>query len=272
MRILSPAGLYPASYTAESLADGARHEPEDGVYTVTNTYETLKVLKLTAHLDRLEDSARRAGMPLQLDREHLRAALREMILESGFGDVRFRVTALRHQPDHYILSIEPFMPIAPRLIAEGVRCATLADSARRDAAIKGTGWMHQRRDLAESLPSGVYEGLLLDSDGYILEGLTSNFYAVRDGVLFTAGAGVLPGIAQQVVVEVAADVLPVQWQAVHVDDVPQLDEAFITSSSRGIVPVIAIDDQPIADGVPGPFTRRLRTLYDAWVSDHLGKL
>ncbi len=272
VRVLTPGGLFPATYIAESLADAARHEPADGVYTVTNTVDTFKVLKLDAHLNRLEDSARRAGMPLRLDRAHLRSALRMMIADSGFGDVRFRVTALRDQPEHYILSIEPFSPMTPRLIAEGVRCATLAGSARHDAAIKSTDWMHQRGHLAESLPPDVYEGLLLDADGYILEGLSSNFYAVREGVLFTAGAGVLPGIAQQVVVEVAADVLPVQWQAVHTRDVPGLDEAFITSSSRGIVPVVAIDAHTIGDGRPGPFTRRLRDRYDAWVRDHLEAL
>ena len=272
VRVLTPDGLFPATYTADSLADAAHHEPADGVYTVTNTVDTFNVLKLDAHLNRLEDSARRAGMPLRLDRAHLRAALRTMIADSGFGDVRFRVTALRDQPEHYILSIEPFTPIAPRLIAEGVRCATLAGSARQDAAIKSTDWMHQRGHLAESLLPGVYEGLLLDAGGYILEGLSSNFYAVREGVLFTAGAGVLPGIAQQVVVEVAAAVLPVHWQAVHADDVPGLDEAFITSSSRGIVPVVAIDAHTIGDGRPGPFTRRLRDRYDAWVRDHLEAL
>ncbi|MBE0689304.1 MAG: hypothetical protein IH587_04185 [Anaerolineae bacterium] len=89
IKILTPEGLQPADYSADSLADAARYEPHDGVYTITNTYARTKVLKIDAHFDRMEDSARRAGMALTLDRGRLRAALREMIVDAGFGDVRF---------------------------------------------------------------------------------------------------------------------------------------------------------------------------------------
>lgn len=272
VRLLTPAGLAPVTTSAQSLADAAQHEPVDGVYTVTNTHQTFKVVKLGAHLDRLEDSARRAGIPLQLDRARLRAALRQMIAESGFADVRFRVTVPARQPDQLILSIEPFTPLDPRLIAEGVRCVTLPDSARHDAAIKDSGWLHQRRHLADTLPHGVYEGLLLDARGYVLEGLSSNFYALHDDTLFTAGEGVLAGIARQIVLEVAAGALPMRMQPVHRDDLPRLAEAFITSSSRGIVPVVEIDGQAIGDGAPGPRTRSLRARYTARLDDLLEPL
>src|SRR5215813_11137984 len=99
IKILTPAGLQNAPYTADSLADAVKFEPHDGVYTVTNTYNTIQALKLDAHLNRLEDSARRENIPLALDRRMLRAALREMITQSGFGDVRFRITVPRTQPD-----------------------------------------------------------------------------------------------------------------------------------------------------------------------------
>ncbi len=267
---LTPDGLQPVPYQAESLADAERFEPDDGVYTVTNTYQVFKVLKLDAHLDRLEDSAQRAGIPLRLDRKRLRAALREMIGQAGFGDVRFRVTIPRDQPDQPLLAVEPFQPPAPELYARGVRCVTIPDSARRDPTVKTTAWLHERERFA--LPDGVYTGLLLDADGRILEGLSSNFYAVRDGTLWTAGAGVLPGIAQQIVLEIAPTVLPVRREAVTLADLPHLEEAFITSSSRGILPVVAIDDVTIGDGQPGPRTCALRQAYLDWVAAHLEDL
>jgi hypothetical protein len=68
IRLLTPDGLKPVDYRAESLADAARYEPHDGVYTITNTYNTFQVLKLDGHLDRLENSAGLAGIPLALDR------------------------------------------------------------------------------------------------------------------------------------------------------------------------------------------------------------
>lgn len=270
IRVLTPDGLRPADYAAGSLAEAAQHEPADGVYTVTNTYNTFQVLKLDAHLDRLEDSARRRYIPLRLDRQALRAALRTMIAEAGFGDVRFRVTVPGAQPDRLILSLEPFSPPPPEVYAQGVRCVTLPDSARDDPAVKSTGWIAARERF--TLPPGIYTGLLLDSAGRILEGMSSNFYAVLDGELRTAGEGALPGIAQQIVLAIAPDVLPVRRQAVYVRDLPQVDEAFITSSSRGIVPVVEIDGVPIGAGVPGDVVKALRRAYNAWVDAHLEAL
>ena len=81
INLMTPNGLQPVAYQADSLADAARFEPHDGVYTITNTYHVYQVLKLDAHLDRLENSARLAGIPLILDRARLRAALRKMIAE-----------------------------------------------------------------------------------------------------------------------------------------------------------------------------------------------
>ena len=270
IRILTPAGLQSAPYTADSLADAVQYEPADGVYTLSNTCNTFQVLKFDAHLDRLEDSARREHILLKFDRPRLRAALRQMIADSGFGDVRFRITVPRAQPDHVILSIEPFKPYPPELYEQGILCVTLPGSARLHPASKTTGWMHSRRHIA--LPPGIYEGLLVDEAGNILEGTSSNFYAILGDELRTAGEGVLPGIAQQIVFTVAPATLPVCKQPVHVRDIPQLSEAFITSSSRGIVPVVEIDGNRIGNGHPGARTLGLRRAYLDWVARHLEDL
>jgi branched-chain amino acid aminotransferase len=270
IKILTPTGLENAAYTANSLGEAIVFEPHDGVYTVTNTYNTFQVLKLDAHLDRLEDSARRENIPLILNRALLRAALREMIAQANFGDVRFRITVPRNQPDHIILTIEPFQPQPPEVYEQGVRCITLPDASRQNPAAKTTGWMHDREQ--HSLPAGIYTALLLDSDGNILEGVSSNFYAILEGELRTAGEGVLAGIAQQIVFEIAPDVLAVRKQAVNKSNIPSLSEAFLTSSSRGIIPVVEIDGIKIGSGTPGQATLTLRQRYLAWVSAHLEEL
>jgi branched-chain amino acid aminotransferase len=270
IKTLTPAGLGNVPYTANSLADAVAYEPHDGVYTVTNTYNTFQVLKFDSHLDRLEDSARRENIPLVLNRRTLRVSLRQMIADANFGDVRFRITVPRDQPDHLILSIEPFVPQPPEVYEKGVRCITLPDTARHNPAAKTTGWMHDREQYA--LPDGIYTGLLLDADGNILEGMTSNFYGVLDGELRTAGQGALPGIAQQIVFTLAPEILPLRKDAVHKTDIPRLAEAFVTSSSRGIVPVIEIDGILIGLGKPGIRTLSLRERYLTWVSAHLEEL
>lgn len=267
-RQLTPAGLMPVGYEADSLADAARYEPQ-GVYTITNTYPSLQALKLDAHLTRLEDSARREGIPLTLDRARLRAALRQLIEASGYGVVRFRITIARETPDEPILSVEPFHPLAPEVYTRGIRCITVTGRHRENPAAKTTGWMTQRRDVQEGLPDGVTEGILVSDDGLLLEGLSSNFYAIVNGVLHTAGEGVLPGIGRQGVYEVAPPIVPLSLEPVRAADIAHLDEAFITSASRGIVPVVEIDGVTIGDGIPGPTTRALRAAYGAWVQTNL---
>lgn len=271
IRRLTSSGLHEVDYSADSLADAERHEPH-GVYTITNTFHATRVLKLDAHLDRMENSARLSGMPLALDRPRLRAALREMILASGYGDVRFRITVPRDEPETAILSLEPFKPLAPETYANGVRVMTVQGPQRDNPGAKTTEWAHDRKAIEASFPPGVFTGLLVAANGDILEGMSSNFYAIKSGVLHTAVEGVLPGISQQIVLEVAPSVLPVQTTPVHLDDMPHLSEAFITSASRGIVPVITIDDIILGDGVPGPLTGQLRAAYKAWMDTNMQEL
>ncbi len=268
VKILTPDGLQEADYTAESLTDAGRHEPDDGIYTVASTTDTYYTLKLDAHFDRMEDSARRQGIPLNLDRGRVRAALVQMIEEANFGSVRFRVTVGRAQPENYIITIEPFAGVPQDIVQHGVRCITAANSARQSAEAKTTGWMHNRKQLAQAMPPGIYDTFLLNAAGYILEGLGANFYAILNGELRTAGEGVLAGISRQIVLEVAPAILPVRMDAVHVDDLPHLREAFLTSSSRGIIPVIEIDGIAIGSGKPGEKTRALQAAYNQWAFEH----
>ncbi len=269
IKILHDGALEDVDYRASSLADAAQYEPDDGIYTVANTFNTYDTLKLNAHFDRMEDSAKRQNIPLHLDRQRVRDALRQMIDESGFGDVRFRVTVPREDSHKFILTIEPFTPPSQALITKGVRCITVPNSARKDAEAKTTDWMHARKSLAEAMPDDIYDTFLLDNDGYMLEGLGANFYAIQGNVLKTAGHGVLKGISQQIVFEVAEGIIHVEHTAPHVSDIPNFSEAFLTSSSRGIIPVVEIDAQPIGDGSVGNITKRLREAYQLWLEKHL---
>jgi branched-chain amino acid aminotransferase len=272
IRVLTPTGLQEASYHAESLADAAHYEPREGVYTVANTFERTKTLKLESHWDRLERSAQLAGIPLHLDRMRVQGALRSMIESSGYGDVRFRATVSREHSDQIVLTIEPFKPLAADLLEKGVRAITAPNSARQNPEAKTTGWMHDRQSYVHSMPQGIYETFLCDETGHILEGLNSNFYAILMGELRTAKEGVLLGISRQIVMEIAPPILAVNETPIHTIEIGQLSEAFLTSSSRGIVPVVEIDGITLGAGVPGPMTLKLREAYQGWVAEHLQEL
>ncbi|MCY4464527.1 MAG: aminotransferase class IV [Chloroflexi bacterium] len=272
IKILNQSGLREVNYHADSLAAAAEFESRAGVYTVSNTVNRTQTLLFDAHLERLADSAWREGIPLQFDRQQLRSALRQMIIESGFGDVRFRISAPAAQPNELILSIEPYAPPTDKLIGPGVRCNTSSLLTRQNPAAKSSDWMHRRQGLESARPANLYETFLLDAEGAVLEGLGSNFYAVIDGYLRTAGSGVLAGISRRIVFAVCAGIVPMQEIAPNLRDLPRFDEAFMSSSSRGIIPVVEIDGRKIGAGEPGETTLRLREAYQHWVAAHLEEL
>lgn len=253
---------------AQSLAESARYEPMNGVYTVDRTYPAERVLYLDRHFDRLESSADREGIPLRIDRSRVRAALRDLLRKSHFDSGRFRISVPSDGPGVVRITMEQFRPV-PDSIRQGVRCS-LVDARRHHPESKTLGWMHQRTD--SPLPEGVYEGLLVSMTGEILEGLSSNFFGILDGTLRTAGHGVLQGVSRHIVLEVAVGLLPVRLKPIRVAEIARCEEAFLTSSTRGVIPIIAIDDDSIGPGHVGPRTSDLAVAYTRWVDGHLEPL
>ncbi len=266
---LTPDGLQDLACEAESLQQAANSEPE-GVYTVSNTQRGQRVLYLDAHLDRLEDSATREGFQLKLNRGRLRLALRSMLDEAGYQEMRFRLNVPRLMPDQVLITIEPWRAPGQSMYREGVCCVTIAGLSRHNPRAKDSAWLQQRDRI--SIPPGCYETLLLGADSTILEGLSSNFHAVLDGELRTAGTGVLAGITRDIVLQLAPDTLPVRLSGVRLDELPALEEAFLSSSSRGLLPVIEVDGQLIGGGRPGPFTLALSEAFERFVEGHLEAL
>ena len=116
--------------------------------------------------------------------------------------------------------------------------------------------------------SEPYEYLLLDSAGRILEGTGTNFWAVRDGVVYTAGEGVLEGITREILLQLIGELgIPLRLEAVGAADIAVLDEAALSGSSRALLPVVSIAGQLIGDGRPGPVTRRILAAYNAFVAE-----
>lgn len=268
---LTKKGLAAVAFSAGSLQDAAKHEARAGVYSVGRTYQRTKSLLFDQHVSRLEDSARRQGFSLRCDPIRMRAALRQMILESDYGDVRFRISAAADAPDETLLSIEPFQPPSAKLIERGARCITSSER-RIIPASKSSEWMHRRRALEAARPADIYETFLRDRQGNLLEGASSNVYVILDGELRTAPTGVLAGISRMVVLAVCESVVPLRAVAPNIADIDRFSEIFLSSGSRGIIPVVELDGMPIGAGSVGATTLALRAAYQRWVDDRLEEL
>ncbi len=153
---IDAAGPQPTPIQVQSLRDLAEQEPE-GVYTVTRTYRETKVVLFDAHIDRLEESAALEGIPLELDRSLVRASLRSLIKESGYGDCRMRITIPRDAAEEILIGVEPLPDIPPKIKEQGVRTATVSLS-RANPRAKSNAWLGQRGLARQQLPPDVYEG------------------------------------------------------------------------------------------------------------------
>ncbi len=274
--------LTQLDWTAEDLDQASRCLPQ-GTYTTLRTFEGHKLLRLEAHFDRLERSATALlGHPVHLARRSLRCALARALHRCSFPESRLRITvALEGDPGpsaipmastidpgsdplEVYITIESLQPVEADLYRRGVQVITMLIT-RADPQVKSTRFIAPSRELKAGLPSEVYEVLMVTGDGQILEGFTSNFFAVLDGRLVTAHQGILEGVTRSLVLELAAEILPIEGRPPRLAEIPRFDEAFITSSSRGILPVVVINDQVIGGGKPGPVTIELQHRYEEQV-------
>lgn len=255
-----------------STLDEATLQLGHGIYTVIRLYSGRRLVRWDAHIRRLRRSAELLDMPFVISGDWLRDLTRRAVEESGFDLSRLRLTIPFAAPDSALIMIEPFAPPSPSLYEQGVRVAPV-DMQRQRPQAKHTRFIERRQQAEASKPPGVYELILVNGDGYLHEGATSNFYGLLGGQLHTADEdGALAGIARAVLLDVAPGVIPIGFTMVHRTQIEQLSEAILTSASRGVVPIVQIGDVQIGDGRPGPVARRLGECYDAQIERELEPL
>src|SRR5262245_51343048 len=254
-----PQGLLPLG-RHESLAASSAALPP-GAYTSLRTYGGRGVVRLAAHFRRLEESAALQRRPGAIDADAARRAIAAALDATPRRESRLRLT---FAPPRRFVAIEPFTPLPARLYSEGVACVTLA-LQRDNPHSKDTRFIATAQQAYARLPEGVEEGLLVAEDGALLEGLSSNFFGVRGGELHTEDERVLAGVTRSLVLEVSERLLPVIRTAIRKHELGLVDEAFITSVSREVLPVVRIDGRPLGDGRVGSRTRRILEAFAALV-------
>jgi branched-chain amino acid aminotransferase len=239
--------------------DAASSRLPAGAFTTLRTHGGDRIVGLSAHLRRLADSLALLGSGRRLDEAALRTGLRQVIAHEARPALRLRLTVPLEGQDAFIAA-ESFEPFPAACYRDGVRCATVW-LPRATPEAKSTEFIALSRRAKSAAEPDVHELLLLDRKGAILEGISSNFFAVLRGLLHTAGSEVLKGVTRGLVLAAAPGVAPVDLDPVTIADLPAITEAFLTSSSREVMPVVAIDSITIGNGRPGPITQALARSY-----------
>lgn len=277
-RIIYLNGRYLPRAEAHISVDDRGFVFGDGVYEVTRALDGV-LYEPGAHLERLERGLRGLEIPpshvdpgalLQVS-ERL---LGENDLLQGHASVYLQVTRgaapRTHQfppagtPPTVYLSASRFMPAAD-LHERGTTAITHPDIRWSRCDLKTVNLLPNVLAKQHAVASGATEALLI-RDGLVTEGSHSNVFAVLEGKLRTYPRCnyILPGITRGIVLELAAELnMSVDESPIPLEDLPRVEEIFLTGTTTDVMAVVRLDGRLVGDGRPGPITRALQEAHAA---------
>jgi branched-subunit amino acid aminotransferase/4-amino-4-deoxychorismate lyase len=224
------------------------------------------IFALKEHLHRLDRSARLLELPLPADLNMIEKWCHEVITANDAAESTLRLTVIGAEAEGpstaYLWPQRPTI-FPSRYYEEGVSVATF-EGQRFMPEAKSLNTLVSFLARRRAWAAGAHEGLLWHDD-LVTEGSSSNVFAVQDDVLVTPPAHqVLSGVTRDLVIGLArSDGIRVSERPLPFATMTEWSECFITSTSRHVMPVSFIDQQPVGKAHVGPLTRRLMTLFES---------
>jgi len=245
----------------------------EGIYETMRTYAH-RVFLYDRHMRRLRNSARMIALDLPFTDEELALRIRDTMAASDIGhsDAYIRVLVTRgigeltYDPSatptpSIVIIVKPQADPPPDVYERGVR-VVIVDVVRNhpdsvNPMIKSNNLLNCALAAQQAIRRGGYEGIMRNYRGELTECTTANLFVVKNGTAMTPPleSGLLPGITREFVFEVGKETgIPVEEQVLRDEDLLTADEAFLTSTTRELVPIVSVDDRTIGNGQPGPVT------------------
>jgi len=259
-----------------------------GVFEGVRAYRTddgAAIFRLREHTQRLFNSAHILGMPIPYDKETLNQAQRTVVRENGldsayirpmcfYGSEGMGLRADNLNVHCMAAAWEWGAYLGEDNMKNGIRIK-VSSFTRHHVNItmcraKANGnYMNSMMALQEAMRDGYDEALLLDAEGYVMEGSGENIFIVREGVLYTPDlTSALDGITRKTVMSLADELgIDVVEKRITRDEVYIADEAFFTGTAAEVTPIREVDGRAIGTGTRGPITKRLQDLYFDQVHD-----
>ena len=247
----------------------------DSVYEVLRTYGG-RPFALAEHFNRLERSASLLDIPLPISRSALIDEVHDATESAGNDESYVRVIitrgggpigldpALATRANRVII-VTTLKLLDEETYTRGVKVCVVAagrsSAGQLPAGAKSGNYLTNLLALRLAKQRGAQEALLLDAEGRICEGSSSNIFTLRDGVIRTPTleVGILEGITRCKVLTLAREAgFAVEETDIRPEDLYGADEVFLTSTIREVLAVTQVDDTTIAEGHPGPIARKLR--------------
>jgi D-alanine transaminase len=245
----------------------------DGVYELVPVYSRV-AFRLDEHLSRLERSLAETKIRNPYSRTQWRDIIYRLVDAQAYDDqgIYFQVTRGVAKRDHsfpkdavptVFMMSNPLVTPPKDVVQNGAIALSAQDNRWLRCDIKSISLIGNCLLRQLSAEAGAAETILF-RDGKLTEASASNVFAVKRGVILSPAksALILPGITYDVVLELAlANGLPIELRDVAEAEVRGADEIWVTSSSKEVLPIVALDAAPIGDGRPGPVFARVYQLY-----------
>jgi branched-chain amino acid aminotransferase len=247
----------------------------EGVYETMRTYHGRPFL-FDRHMRRLRRSAGMIELPLPFSDEELAAQIRKtqtvakldgeayirVLVTRGVGELTYDPKATPNPS--VVIIVKPQIDPPAEAYDKGVR-VVIVDIVRNHPAtvnpmIKSNNLMNSALAMQQALRSNAFEGVMRNYKGELTECTTANLFVVKNNVALTPplAAGLLPGITREFLFDIGKDIgVDVAEQILGDDDLFGADEAFLTSTTRELVPIVTVNDRTIGNGRPGPVTWKL---------------
>ncbi|HSE40242.1 MAG TPA: aminotransferase class IV [Acidobacteriota bacterium] len=277
--------------------DGTLYSAEDAKISVfdhgflygDNIYETLRTYRgriflIERHLLRLQLSAEFIQLTLPLNVKEFQKELERTAAEGKNQEsyIRLIVTrgrgAITLDPDRserasFVIIVNPLEPYPREYYEKGVKVAMVSirrnDRQTLNPRIKSGNLLNNVLAFAQAKSERAFEGILCNLAGNVTEATSSNVFIVKNEILITPSleSGLLSGVTRGLVLELAASKqIPIEERDVHPSEMMQCDECFITSTTKGVMPVNQISERQLKSA-PGAVTRQVMEAYQQFVDE-----
>jgi branched-chain amino acid aminotransferase len=256
----------------------------DGIFEGIRAYNGV-VFKLKEHIERLYRSAHTIMLQIPVEKEEMIQAVLETLRKNNLKDAYIRLVVTRGVGD---LGLNPRKCSKPTIIVITDKIALHGSEAKEKGVTAMLSWVkrdpvdattHEIKSLnylnsilakIEANINSVDEAICLDKNGFVCEGVAENVFIVKNGKLFTPPSytGALPGITAEEVMKLARKL---GYEVIEKNITPyelfNAEEVFFTGTAAEIVPVREINKRTIANGTPGPITKKLMAEFSKLVRD-----
>ncbi len=251
----------------------------DGIYELIPSYLG-KMVGFQEHINRMNDGLKEIGIKLDWCDAQWLSLCKNLITKNGIGNLgvylhvsrgadikRFHAFPENVKPTIFAMTVDIPASKAPDIsLVRGYTLISSEDLRWQRCNIKSTSLLGNVLHFQEGVEAGCQEILLYNRNQELTEASSSNVFIVKNGVIATPVADnqILPGITRRLVIDMlhSDNSLKLEERMITLDEVKNADEVWITSSSKGIAPVVELDGKPIGNGEVGAVWLKAATLYE----------